>query len=81
VNSSEKIILASCILLAIFLSTNLMLLPLLRGRRKRNDANPWKAATNLMRPVRSKDAESMEELSKQVEQFKGQKAAEEEEKT
>lgn len=80
-NNSEKIVLASCILLAVFLSTNLMLIPLLRGRKHRNDAGAWKAATDLMRPMRSKDTQSMEELSRQVEQFKGQKAAEEDEKT
>ena len=71
--SSEKIILAICILSAIFLSTNLMLVPLLRGRRKSSDGNALRAVQNLMRRPHSRDSQAMEELARNVEQFKREK--------
>jgi hypothetical protein len=72
--SSEKIVLAICILSAIFLSTNLMLLPLLRGRRKSGGGNPPGSRQSLMRRPHSRDAQAMEELARSVEQFKREKA-------
>jgi hypothetical protein len=71
-SSSEKIALASCLLLIVFLSTNVMLLPLLRGRgdpKKRSQGGEWNALGGLLRPPASKDQESMEELARQVQQL------------
>jgi hypothetical protein len=73
--SSEKILLAICIVSAIFLSTNLLLVPLLRGRRKSSDASALKAAQSLLRRPHSKDAQAMEELAQSVERFKREKDA------
>jgi hypothetical protein len=70
--SSEKIVLALCILSIVFLSTNLMFLPLLRGRRNGRGANSSKAVQGLLSRPHSRDAQAMEELSQRVTQFKGE---------
>ena len=54
--SPEKIMLAMCAVSAIFLSTNLMLILLLRGRRDRSDSGGLKAAQGLLRRPHSRDA-------------------------
>ena len=76
-SASEKIALASCLLLLVFLTPTMMLLPLLRGRkdRKSGGKSEWQALDGLLRPPGSKDAQSMEELARQVEQFKREKEA------
>jgi hypothetical protein len=73
--SSEKILLAICIVSAIFLSTNLLLLPLLRGKRRSSDASALEAAQGLLRRPHSKDAQAMQELAQSVERFKREKDA------
>jgi hypothetical protein len=78
-SASEKFILAGCLLLVIFLSTNAMLLPLLRGRKAPGKGDKprseWQVVSRLLHPPGSKDTESMEELSRQVEQLKGGRPA------
>jgi hypothetical protein len=71
-STSEKIALASCILLVVFLSTNAMLLPLLRGRRDRGRPAERGPLDGLLRGPVSKDAEAMRELARQVEKFRQQ---------
>ena len=70
---SEKILLAACILVAVFLSTNLMLVPLLRRRRDTRESQTWKALGNLLRPPRNSGQDAMEELGRRVEKLKQEK--------
>jgi len=79
-HGSEKFILAICIVLVIFLSTNLMILPVLRRKKDRSDTDSPKVIEILLRPRRSKSNEAMEELSRRVEQLKRDKPPAEEKK-
>jgi hypothetical protein len=70
VDHSQKILLAGCILVAIFLSTNLMLVPLLRRRRDTHESQTMKALGNLLKPTHNSGQDAMEELGRRVEKLK-----------
>ena len=78
---SQKILLAGCILVVIFLSTNLMFLPLLRRPRDKRESQTMKAFGSLFKPTRGPASTEIEELARRVEKLKQDQPAQRDDKS
>ena len=67
---SQKVFLALCVLVVVFLGTNLMLIPLLRRPRDKRESSAGKALGGLFKLGGGASNDAMEELSRKVEQLK-----------
>ena len=67
---SHKVFLALCILVAVFLSTNLMLVPLLRRPRNKRGSSAGKTVESLFKIGNGASNDAMEELGRRVENLK-----------
>jgi hypothetical protein len=74
VEHSQKVFLALCVLVAVFLSTNLMLVPLLRRPRENRRSSTGKALGGLFKIGGGAPNEAMEELNRRVENLKQESA-------